>query len=116
MPYTPEQTALIASVLPTLPLEVKALIDSKPTSETVGVLSMILSGERQQGMEQLVESLVSGTVSDWNALRQAASVADGATLQSSLVSLKAALDAGSANFFAQCVVAVFAALKHHGVS
>lgn len=114
--YTQEELQLVVADLAVLSQPVKDLFNNKSTPETLEAVGTIIAAQRAQGMNTAVSQVVSGSVSDWEALQGAAVYADGAATEASLQAFNAALAGSDANaLFAAAVAACLAAKKHFGI-
>lgn len=113
MALTTEQRAIIEAKFASFTEEERTVLGEASTQDLSEETAEIIAGARGQSFATVMASLVTGTISSFPNLAQAAAVADGATLYAALAAFKAAQAASDSNEALRSAVWVtLAALKH----
>jgi hypothetical protein len=112
MAYTNEEKATLLAGFQGLPQSVKDLFNAKSTSDTKEAVAELIAQGRSASMTTEVAQLVSGSISNWNALNQLAGVADSAALYDILTACESAFTANS-NSLLPLAVAFFIVARRH---
>jgi hypothetical protein len=116
MSATTQQVSVLRNMLTGLSNDNKQILRPLTARELAEAVIGLVNDDRKQLQNQAIGSLVTGAVSNWNALETAAAAADGATLYDALAEFTAALQARNANaLVAQAVRVAVNAKKHLGV-